>query len=135
MPWIGLYNIHFVLYRYKIQSKKVSIFKKKKGKKVSHLSPPLSLPLTFMLCLLTFLAHVVSPGSERQKGEVLSLISSFSDKVVPLNQYANDCAMAQNCQIGRNPLHCADENNKGEKVREQGEVGEDEVSLEEELME
>lgn len=60
--------------------------------------------------LLTF-CHMLSPGSERQKAETLSLISRISDKAVPLNQYANDCGVAQNCQIGKNPLHRADQNN------------------------
>lgn len=61
------------------------------------------------------------------------MISSISDKAVPLNQYANDCGVAQNCQIGRNSLHRADQNNKGEKVREQRDVGEDGARLEEEV--
>lgn len=55
--------------------------------------------------------------------QACTLISSIFDKAVPLNQYANDCGVAQNCQIGRNPLHGADQNNKGEKVRERREVG------------
>lgn len=96
------------------------------------LSLYLSLSFALTLWLLTF-SHILNPGSESQKGEALSLISSITDKAVPLNQYANAYGVVQNYQIGRNPLHRADQNNKGEKVREQKEVGEGGVSLEEEM--
>lgn len=59
-----------------------------------------------------------SPGSKRQKEETVSLISSVSDKAVPLNQYANDCAVEQSCQIARIPSIVLMKN--GEKKYENG---------------
>lgn len=113
MPWLGLHHIYLP---YIFQILRVFLF-------LTSLSA-----IGFNALSPYLFWHMLSPSSVRQKGKTRSLISSISDKAVPLNQYANDCGVAQNCQIGRSPLHRAE----GDKVRERREVGEDGVSLEEE---